>query len=193
MSAEHDWRGNGLVSRIREKARQLNARGSIIIQDEIKRQLSLRASPPSSPAGEPPALRTGTLRRAVQIDLTGLTEPNPSVDVGPDLRVAPYARIQELGGTIRPRRAKALAVPIGQEGRRAARESLRSLRSLNLTLVLRRGRPPLLVRKGPRGSFKPLFVLLNKVTLPARPYMRPASQLARPRILGMYRREGLLR
>lgn len=57
-----------------------------------------------SPEGTPPARKTGTLARSVRAEPARLTGPGRAAS-----SVAPhtvYARIQELGGTIRPVRAK---------------------------------------------------------------------------------------
>ncbi len=180
MAVRRNWRGPEVVARIERNTRAAVARSGIIVQREIKLQLSTSASP--SAPGSPPGAVTGTLRRSVQVDVSGLTRPNPSVRVGPGV---PYARIHELGGVIVPKRARALAVPIGAAGRAAARSARGSIRSLDLILVRRRGKPPLLARKtGER--LQPLFVLLSSVTLPPRPYMVPGLQAARLRVLDQF-------
>ena len=54
-----------------------------------------------------------------------------------------------------------------------------------------KGKPPLLVRKVGK-EILPLFVLLKSVTLPARPYFKPAVRLARPKILREFTARKLL-
>jgi phage gpG-like protein len=51
----------------------------------------------ASPPGEPPFLRTGTLRRSVQVE--GPTPTGPTSWMGQVGPTAVYGRIQELGGT----------------------------------------------------------------------------------------------
>jgi len=78
------------------------------------------------------------------------------------------AFIHEYGGTIVPRNAKALTIPIAAEarGRRA--------RSFADTFLLTRdGKAPLIMQTQSDGSVKPLYVLLKSVTLPARPFIKP--------------------
>ena len=96
-----------------------------------------------------------------------------------------YARVQE-GGTvgrdgmfpdIRPKSAKALAVPIHPEAKKA-----RGPRDFSdLVFIPNPGKPPLLARiraGGPKrarqASMDIMYVLLKSVALPPRPYLRPS-------------------
>ena len=92
----------------------------------------------------------------------------------------PYARVQE-GGTvgrdgmfpdIRPKSAKALAVPIHPEAKKAKGPRDFS----DLVFIPRPGKPPLLVRAGGKRSARMdiMYVLLKSVALPPRPYLRPS-------------------
>ncbi len=182
MPARHNWRGPEVLRKLHEAARKLVAASAVVLQDEIRRQLG-RGSSPSAP-GSPPGVLTGFLRRSIEIDLSRIGEPHPKARVG---STAPYAAIHEFGGVVTPKTAGALAVPIGIAGRRAARDAGGSIRSLNLQAIKRPGRPTLLVRPGPRKSMVPLFVLKQSITLPPRPYIRPAVALARPRIVERFR------
>lgn len=74
------------------------------------------------------------------------------------VRDVPYARIQDEGGTIVPRRARALTIPIAGTKGVAANFP-------NLFLVRRVGKPPLLVEKTGKGAWKLRFLLLQQVTL----------------------------
>jgi len=80
---------------------------------------------------------------------------------------ARYAAIHEFGGTITPKSAKALAVPISAEAREVA--SPRDM--TGLTLMPRKGKPPLLVRLIGGGRKKERvevhWVLLPKVEIQA--------------------------
>lgn len=102
----------------------------------------LNATP--SPPGEPPALVTGTLRRSARIvpALDGAARATASVRVG-----AVYARIQELGGDIYPKRAKALRFKVPVAG-------------------------PLMPGKRRKQS----WVTVKHVRLPKRPYMAPTRE-----------------
>ncbi|HUT58051.1 MAG TPA: hypothetical protein VNA25_09410 [Phycisphaerae bacterium] len=75
--------------------------------------------------------------------------PEGAMGVLGDSPAARYARILEQGGDIYPVRARLLAIPISDEARKHT-----SPRDMgNLTLIPRRGKPPLLVEiLGARGS-----------------------------------------
>lgn len=85
-----------------------------------------------------------------------------------------YAAVHQFGGTIRPRDARALAIPIHPS---AQGRSPREWPDGELTLIARPGRPPLLVRViGGEGSrarrrWVLMYVLVRSVTLPARPFL----------------------
>lgn len=79
---------------------------AILYQAGVKQALSKHGGPGPSPAGSPPAVQTGTLRRSVQVDRSKNKGKHPKVRIGTNLV---YARIHEFGGTITPKRAKALA------------------------------------------------------------------------------------
>ena len=86
---------------------------AIGLQKAIKGKLNLASSNQGrtpSPAGQPPAKMTGTLGRSIQIDNT-----NPDrLRVGTNLV---YAKIQEFGGVIRPKRSRFLIVPVNDAAR----------------------------------------------------------------------------
>lgn len=89
----------------------------------------------------------------------------------PDPRI-PW--IHETGGTIRPKKAKALAVPIfGTTGKPGDYP--------NLTLIPRKGKPPLLVEKR-MAEWKPKFVLVKQVRIPARLHFFEEMRSGQPRM-----------
>lgn len=82
-----------------------------------------------------------------------------------------YAPIQELGGEIRPVDAKALAIPIHPD---AKGKSPRDFD--DLVYIKRDGANPLLIREAGRGKNRVdlMYVLVKRVKIPARPFIRPA-------------------
>lgn len=94
-----------------------------------------------------------------------------------------YARILNEGGVIRPKRAKALAVPVSEEAKQHT-----SPRQMNdLVMISRKGKPPLLVRQTPgRGKdysgarLQVHWVLLACVTIPAFRWLSRGVDSARP-------------
>lgn len=150
----------------------------------MKRGMSKGQRHTSSTPGTPPNVQTGRLRNSIAVQKVGSLRRHVGTNV-------PYGKIQEFGGTITAR-GGALAVPIGPQGQKALRDSGGNIRSLNLWTLKRKGKPPLLVQinhkrlgrnKGGAtydGHMTPLFVLKKSVTLPARPWARPALALSRP-------------
>jgi hypothetical protein len=93
---------------------------------------------------------------------------------------AAYAGIQERGGTIVPRTARALAVPISEEAKMYS-----SPRDMpGLTMIPRQGRPPLLVRqlagRGDARGFELHWVLVPSVTIAATHWLTRGAERARP-------------
>lgn len=79
-----------------------------------------------------------------------------------------YARIHELGGVIKPQNAKHLAIPIGNlKGSPKQHKGLHLVVSRNSGLFL-------------ADSTGLQYVLKDSVTMPARPYLTPALDDARP-------------
>lgn len=180
MTVRHRWKGDELRRNIVADLKSALLQSGIIMQQEIKLQLNKGGPGPPSPPGQPPHKQTGQLGQSIQIDSSDIDDL--TVRVGPDIRRVPYARIQEFGGRIVPRVAKLLAVPVNARARKLTR-GRRSVRDIpNLKFIARRGKPPLLAFIE-NGRMKPMFVLLQSVTLPERPYIRPAVKLARPRIM----------
>lgn len=83
---------------------------------------------------------------------------------------APYARIHETGGTIRPVRASALAIPL--TGGARASGGPRSMAGL----FIPKGKAVLALSRG--GRISPQFALARSVTLPARGYLTKAAKAA---------------
>lgn len=162
------------------------AGSAIELQEEIQHQLSLKSSSitsggtPSLP-GLPPALNTGALRRSIVAKNITTEQLKPTWRVGTNLI---YARIQEFGGYIHAKKSKFLTIPLGVDGRRAARNAKGNIRSLNLTFLVVNGKPFLgkFLKRAKAAIFKPLFILKKKVYLPPRPYMRPARIQHEPKL-----------
>lgn len=116
-----------LPGRLRRLARDVRDRAALDAADAMAQAYqvavvrSMRGPSPSAP-GTPPARRTGTLARSVR------AEPAKPAGAGrAQSSVAPrtvYARIQQLGGTIVPVRAKVLRWREGQRVRYARRVHL---------------------------------------------------------------------
>ncbi|HUX16532.1 MAG TPA: hypothetical protein VMW52_08660 [Phycisphaerae bacterium] len=91
---------------------------------------------------------------------------------------ARYARMLEHGGTITPRSARALSIPISEEAKRY--ESPRDM--AGLFMLKRPGRPPLLVRSvggGTRARLVVHWVLMRSVTIVGRHWLARSARAAR--------------
>lgn len=101
-------------------------------------------------------MRSGLLRRSIGFRLT-----DKGVDIGSFGVV--YARIHEFGGKIVPKRRKFLTIP--QERAFVGRSAL----NFDLDYGLLDGKPYLFTKQK-----KAAYRLVRQVTIPARPYLRPA-------------------
>ena len=113
--------------------------------------------------------------------------PLGAIGVPANSPAAAYAAIQERGGVIRPRNAKMLAVPVSDEAKRYS--SPRDMQGL--TLIPRKGRPPLLVRMlaargGRRANWQIHWVLLASVTIRASRWLSEGVDRARPEMAAAF-------
>ncbi len=113
---------------------------------------------------------TGALRRSIQWEVRGWAGR-----YGSNLR---YARVHEegtdkmLGGPITPKNAKYLSIPLTAKARRYS--SPRDMPD-DLQFIPLRGRNPILVTMDENFEIKEVhWVLVRDVTIPPRPYLRPA-------------------
>lgn len=165
-----------------------------LLQSRIRRILELggqrfvarmqreRLSGPTGPSSL--SRRTGELaRHAIQYTVTtGQATMRLVVWVS---KSVPYARIHEMGGTVRPKTAKFLAIPLAAAKTRAGVARMRPRDIPNLKFVPRRGKSPLLVLEHFKNvkvkllgktirtdkivtKSTPMFVLKRSVTIPAR-------------------------
>jgi hypothetical protein len=105
-----------------------------------------------------------------------VTDAALELTTGISYDLIPYWRIHELGGTIVPKRAKALTIPVTEEADKALRAA-GSARALDLVFRPRRktSKPNVIgvLGKEVSGAFQVWFVLASRVTIPARPYIAP--------------------
>jgi len=116
-----------------------------------------------------------------------LSEADPlgAIGVPGNHPAAAYAGIQETGGTIYPRTARALAIPISDEARLHA-----SPREMDgLVMITRPGKPPILARTT-GGTVETHWVLKASVTIEATHWLstgvsRAAPEMARVMMLDL--------
>ena len=171
-------------------------------QERIKnhRRLAMRA-PGVLDGGLETAAQAGAedIRAQLQTGQLGLTMRRPggglassvfgwmispglaAVGVPSSSPAAEYAGILERGGTIVPKPAGALAVPISAEAKAISALGLGPRDMADLTLIPRQGRPPLLVRKlGGGDAFELHWVLVQSVTIPAFRWLTDGASNALP-------------
>lgn len=104
-------------------------------------------------------IRTRTLSRSIHME-SAATDEQATLTIGTNLE---YAAIHEFGGTVRAKRGKYLAIPVGSyrdSPTKHPRLKARKTSGGNLVLVSEGGQVQ--------------YVLKKSVDIPARPYMRPA-------------------
>lgn len=130
--------------------------------------------------------RTGQLRRALYA--TPATDSGTAITatVGVDSAIAPYGRIQELGGTIVPTQAGHLTVPLDEAktSKGVASFSARQViaNPFNFGFAGTFVAKDVLFGKLSEGTIVPLFALKRSVTLPARGYLSSSLQEKAPDI-----------
>ncbi|MED5546199.1 MAG: phage morphogenesis protein [Pseudomonadota bacterium] len=118
--------------------------------------------------------QTGILEGAINI-ITFAYENEKGVTGVWGVQDVAYARIRELGGTITPKKAKFLAIPISDAARRAG--SPRQM--ANLAYVQSVKGQPMLVDA---DSGDVHYLLRKRVVVHADPYLRPAADAIYPQL-----------
>lgn len=135
--------------------------------------------------------RTGNLRRALFWKIF-LADRDAVLVVGADAKKAAYAGIQEFGGTIRPTRAKHLAIPLDAArtakgvARLSAREFMARPEQLGFEHAFVNKRRTAIMgvrRSGGERVAEPVFALKSSVTIPERSYVRASVRERRDWIL----------
>lgn len=128
------------------------------------------------------SVRTGNLRRSILG--TATVEPSGALAVslraGGGAKAVKYARIQELGGTVTPKRGRYLRIPLKAAKTAAGVDRYAGpLRQALPGLFVIRAKSGKLFLVRPKGRGKSrglefLYLLVEKSTIPARPYLRPS-------------------
>lgn len=127
-------------------------------------------------------MRTGTLMNSVG-PTKQVYEQNNNI-VGEIGNNAPYSAIQELGGIIRPKKGRFLAIPLdpvlGPDG--IARQNPLDFKGQSFFFQSKKGNIFLAMNKG-KGELTPLFLMREQVEIKPRPYLRPALEKNKDRII----------
>lgn len=179
------WRGDAVTKTIRTELVRRVSNSAVLLQKQIVKNISTpsRSTGPSLAGGFPRA-NTGALRKSIFIKKS---ENGLSAFVGSNSKVAFF---MEFGAIIRPRKAKALAIPISRAAKKH-NESGGSARSFpkKLVFIRRKGKPPLLVEMtGKKGvmlqsKWTIHYVLPAMARLAPRPFLLPTLNQMRDEIL----------
>ncbi|MEM1542871.1 MAG: phage virion morphogenesis protein [Ignisphaera sp.] len=140
-----------------------------------QRKITSNIPPANAPLTQAVKQSNLTLRDTGRLlsSITYLAYPH-QVIVGTNLI---YAPIQQLGGTIKPRKAKKLWIPAGAHTRKLLRRYgtpqgvIEGLRAVGYRVWISKSkRAVLYAKKG--GSPQVLFILKDQVDIPARPFLR---------------------
>lgn len=195
MSASYSFRRDAIEKALFTAVQDSVAETAVTFQHNVRKQLSRSGSTVASgnvpsASGTPPAVQTGMLRRSFQsanspgayFDRAQFANRlRPTIRVGTRMK---YASIHEYGGVITAK-GKLLTVPIHPDAKRASMMGQGAKTFPNLVLVSRKGKSPILIRPKGKGSFDVMYVLKQSVTIPARPYVRPARNLTAKQINGI--------
>lgn len=184
-------------------------RAADALAGRMKESMSTSGRYTASPPGSPPNVRRGGLRNSIH----GTQGVNLSSSAGSGID---YALTQERGGVLRPRVGKFLPVPINVPAMRQSEKFgsvtqyiqgvsgvgfLRSggLRQLDLIVIRSKGGGLFLMGKSPvkvrwnvgKGGWLgsnavPVWALKRSITLPARPWAKPALEKNRGYILEQF-------
>lgn len=155
---------------------------AIEIANVAKESMSLTAIGQSSRPGSPPSVQTGRLRNSV----TSTPGRNLVAYAGTNVH---YGLTQERGAVITPKTTKYVTIPLNKEARRMRATTPGSLRARKLVFIRSGHGNLLLANKKASGGLKPLFLLKPSVTLPPRPWLRPALENGRGRWLKAFERD----
>ena len=127
---------------------------AVTIRNRIKARIrENKVSPKTRKNGGTTLIRSGKLMNSINYKIEG-----DKIIIGTNI---PYAKIHHFGGTIVPKKAKFLAVPITKAAKAM------SPRDFSDTFV----RNGVIFRKTDKGKAEALYVLKKSVTIPARPYL----------------------
>lgn len=181
------WRGDAVTKGIRTEMVRRVSKSAVLLQKQIVKNISTpsRTSGPSRVGGFPHA-NLGNLRKSIFVKKS---ENGLSAFVGSANKVAFF---MEFGAIIRPKKAKALAIPISKQAKKH-NDSGGSAKSFpkKLVFIRRKGKPPLLVemtgKKGGklRSKWTIHYVLPAMARLAPRPIFLPTLNQIRDEILGI--------
>lgn len=172
--------------RMQTNIEQATKRNSVLARDQIKR--TIRRGRPEWPAVSPltkkfkrstkPLVDHGDLIHGIEAVPISRAAFFVGIPINKGLLVK-IAAVHEYGATIRPRKAKALAIPVS---RFAAEQARRYGGVGNIPGLFRpKGKRILALSAGFKGIV-PMFILMKQTVIPPRPFIEPSFRDARHRM-----------
>jgi hypothetical protein len=162
---------NGIPTRLQAAA--LKAMG--VIGRELEKHVKTKHL-----SGQSLDVRTGNLRRAVFHEVGRLPDGDVFTKLGVDKKKAPYAAIHEMGGVIRPKKARHLTIPLtaARTGKGVAKFSARDViqNPGSFGYVGTFTHNKIIFGKKQDGGIEPLFALKDQVTIKAVGYLSKTVQ-----------------
>lgn len=169
----------------RANVKAATARNAVLVRDQVKRTIRNGRSewPPLSP------LTIGSKGSSKPlIDQNDLMQAVSSVRLGPlsffvgvhrgKGAIVNIAAVHEFGATIKPRKAKALAIPTSRKAKELSRQHGGTR---NIPGLFRpKGTKVLAISRG--THFEIMFILSSQVVIPPRPFIEPSFADARHRM-----------
>lgn len=150
-------------------------------RNTIVSQFGMRSGGTPSSPGSPPNRQRGGLSRSISTQMRSDSE----VRVGTNLV---YAMIHEKGGVIRPVKARYLWMPVSAKTKDTPAAVIADKK--NIAFIPRRSGGYYVVRKSKSGRKTKgglLYILLNAVWMPRRPFMAPGFEKSKPGIMEAFR------
>ena len=181
------WRGDAITKGMRTEFSRRVSKSAVMLQRQVVKNISTpsRTAGPSRAGGFPRA-NLGNLRKNIFVR-KGANALSALV-----VAVGKVAFIMEFGALVRPKKAKALAIPISRQAKKHndAGGSARNFPK-NLVFIRRKGKPPLLVeitgKKGGklRKKWTIHYVLPATARIAPRPFMLPTLNQMRDEIISV--------
>ena len=152
-----DWHGAEFMQRVRHASLLAVEAGVIVLQREVKAQLSKggssnRGNEGKRIGGKHLAVGTGNLRRSIQVGEISTDGRRTTTRVFTNTA---YARIHEFGGVITARK-RALTIPVSRKAKAAAARGVRPQQAFPDSFIISTGKggKGLIVRDTTRGKTK---------------------------------------
>lgn len=173
------------VSKVQKLTKRMEAGSAKAIASAVLRAAHVMASFVSKAVMEKLPGGTSQLARSFVANV-GFIRSTGDVISARTFSPLPYAGIQDKGGTIRPKTARALAVPLTNE---AQKRWPRDWSREQLKLVVLKGKALLVERlgKGKMARLKAHYVLKDHVTLTGREYIAAARSQGKSAVDGVIR------